>query len=91
MNFAHKDSHHHSLLYALKGRKIAVTHVSPELTISFESEVEAVLDTSSNEVALLLSHGGRIIASGANLRRSGNGIALDVGSGKRLFLSILSE
>lgn len=91
MSFPQKDEYTHSLLHELKGEIIAVTHVSPELTMSFQARVEQVLDTSPTEVALLLSQGGRIIANGCNLRKSGNGITLDVGLGKRLYLSRLGE
>jgi len=80
-----KDSY--VLLHALKGKTICATYVSPELTLSFQAKVEMVLDSSPTEVALLLSHGGRIIASGAGPRASGNGLTLEIGPGKRLYLN----
>ena len=76
------------LVERLTGNTIAVTYVSPELTLSFQTIVETVLDTRTNEVALLLSNRGRIIASGAQLRSSGNGMILEVGDGKRLYISV---
>lgn len=76
-----------SLLYGLKGREISATYISPELTLSFQARVETVLDTNTNEVALLLSRGGRIIASGGGLRASGNGVVVDIAPGKKLYLN----
>lgn len=75
------------LIKGLPGSTISVTYISPELTLSFKSLVETVLDTRTNEVALLLSNRGRIIASGDQLRISGNGMILEVGESKRLYIS----
>lgn len=75
------------LLLGLTGKTISATYVSPELTLCFQSRVETVINTTTTEVALLLSSGGRIIASGAGPRASGNGVVLDVGPGKRLYLN----
>lgn len=76
-----------SLLQGLKGREVTATYVSPELTLCFQARVEAVLETNSHEVALLLSQGGRIIATGAGPRVSGNGLILDIAPGKKLYLN----
>ena len=88
MNIQHiEPSSARALLHGLKGREISATYVSPELTLCFQARVETVLDTSSSEVALLLSKGGRIIATGAGPRASGNGVVLDIGPGKKLYLN----
>ena len=93
MNTLHSDMNiARALLHGLKGREISATYVSPELTLSFQARVETVLETANNEVALLLSQGGRIIATGAGPRASGNGVVLDICPGKKLFLNdILRE
>lgn len=75
------------LLQGLKGKEISATYISPELTLCFQARVETVLETANNEVALLLSRGGRIIATGAGPRGSGNGLVLDIGPGKKLYLN----
>ncbi|MBS3950117.1 MAG: hypothetical protein KGZ53_05610 [Peptococcaceae bacterium] len=76
-----------ALLQGLKGREISATYISPELTLCFQARVETVLETATNEVALLLSQGGRIIATGAGPRASGNGLILDIAPGKKLYLN----
>jgi hypothetical protein len=75
------------ILTGLMGKPVCVTYVSPELTLSFGARVESVLDNKGDEVVLLLSEKGRIIASGVHLRRTGNGIVVEVGAGKRLYIT----
>lgn len=80
-----------SILEGLKGQSVSTTYVSPEFTISFTSVVETVLKTRNNELGLLLSNEGRIIANGAQLRVSGNGLIIETGPGKRLYITVLGE
>ena len=88
MNTLHTDMNAaRALLLGLRGREVSATYISPELTLCFQARVEAVLETNSHEVALLLSRGGRIIATGAGPRASGNGLILDIAPGKKLYLS----
>ena len=79
------------IMQNLAKKSICATYVSPELTLSFQARVESVLDTENNEVVLMLSGQGRIIASGVQLRVSGNGLILDLGTGKRLYITVQEE